>query len=185
MGTGWQREEYDAAGLDWDRRGELLTDLMGACRALWRDSPASFTSGTVTFTDLWCEPRPVQPGGIPLWVSGNLHPNNLDRLTRWGDGWIPLMGETIAGTAAGVRTLRAAFTAAGRDPHELRVQASLPILRDEFGRPDLARSLETVPELVAAGATVVNVYLSAFCADVKLARVFFHDLAAGYAAVTS
>jgi hypothetical protein len=57
--------------------------------------------------------------------------------------------------------------------------------RDGTGRPDLARSLETMPELVAAGATVVNVYLSAFCPDVKLARVFFHDLAAGYAAVTS
>ena len=26
VGVGWQREEYDASGLDWSHRGDLLTD---------------------------------------------------------------------------------------------------------------------------------------------------------------
>ncbi|MGI8331510.1 TIGR03619 family F420-dependent LLM class oxidoreductase [Actinomadura scrupuli] len=185
VGTGWQREEYDAAGVEWERRGQILTDTIGACKALWRDAPATFTSETVEFTDIWCEPKPVQPGGVPLWIGGTLHPRNLERLARWGDGWIPIMGETPEGLASGVRTARAAWSAAGRDPAGLGVQASLPIRRDTAGRPDLARSLESVPELVAAGGTVVNVYLTAFCPDVTEAGAFFHELVRGLAAVSS
>ena len=59
VGTGWQREEYEAAGVPWNRSGaERLTDTIAACKALWRDSPASFRSATVNFDDIWCEPKP-------------------------------------------------------------------------------------------------------------------------------
>jgi len=181
VGTGWQREEYEAAGLDWDRRGQLLTDTIAACKALWHDSPATFTGETVRFKDIWCEPKPVQEGGVPIWISGTLHKRNLDRLSRWGDGWIPIMGETLDGLTAGVRAVREALTVAGRDPRRVGVQASLPTLRDPGGTADLARSLEAVPDLLAAGATVVNAYLTAFCPDVSQARTFFRDLARGFA----
>ncbi|GAA3209149.1 TIGR03619 family F420-dependent LLM class oxidoreductase [Actinocorallia longicatena] len=182
VGTGWQREEYDAAGLDWSRRGPMLTDLMGACKALWAPSPARYDSPTVSFDEVWCEPKPVQPGGVPLLVSGNLHPRNLDRIVRFGDGWIPMMGESVAGVGAGVAVLREAFAAAGRDPGTLRVQASLPILRDAAGEVSLGRSLEAVPALFAAGATIVNVYLAAFCPDPERAPEVLAELVAGYRA---
>ena len=29
VGTGWQREEFEAAGIDFARRGQLLTDTIG------------------------------------------------------------------------------------------------------------------------------------------------------------
>ena len=35
VGVGWQREEYDAAGLDFDERGRLLDDTLETCRSLW------------------------------------------------------------------------------------------------------------------------------------------------------
>ena len=45
------------------------------------------------------------------------------------------------------------------------MQAPLRIERGDDGRPDLARSMATVPELVAAGATDVHVTLRAFNRD--------------------
>jgi alkanesulfonate monooxygenase SsuD/methylene tetrahydromethanopterin reductase-like flavin-dependent oxidoreductase (luciferase family) len=48
VGVGWQREEYDAEGLDWAARGSLLTDTIAACRALWTQSPCTIRSATVT-----------------------------------------------------------------------------------------------------------------------------------------
>ena len=59
----------------------------------------------------------VQPGGVPLWIGGALHTRNLDRLVRYGDAWIPIMGET----ARRHRRRRAADRATrgrtpGRDP---------------------------------------------------------------------
>jgi probable F420-dependent oxidoreductase len=165
VGTGWQREEYDAEGLDFARRGQLLTDTIAACKALWRDSPAALDAPTLSFRDVYCDPKPVQPGGVPLWIGGALHKRNLDRLVRHGDAWIPIMGESVAGIAAGAEEARAAWRAAGRDPDLLQIQAPLRLARGDDGRPDVARSMESVGELMAAGATDIHVYFAAFCRD--------------------
>src|SRR5262249_34588446 len=44
VATGWQREEYDAQGLDWARRGALPTQTHAARPALWTRAPARFRS---------------------------------------------------------------------------------------------------------------------------------------------
>jgi probable F420-dependent oxidoreductase len=165
VGTGWQQEEFDAQGLDASARGQLLTDTIGACRALWGTSPATFSSGSVSFADIWCHPRPVAPAGPPVLFSGTLTPRNVRRIVELGDGWIPIMGERPAGVAAGVAVLTKAMADAGRDPAALRVRAHLPVVRGGSGDPDLAASLAGVPELVAAGATDVVAPLGAFVRD--------------------
>jgi probable F420-dependent oxidoreductase len=165
VGTGWQQEEFDAQGLDAAARGQLLTDTIGACRALWGASPATFSSASVSFADIWCHPRPVSPGGPPILFSGTLTPRNVRRIVELGDGWIPIMGERPPGVAGGVAVLTKALADAGRDPAALRVRAHLPVIRADSGDPDLAAPLAGVPELVAAGATDVVTPLGAFVRD--------------------
>jgi probable F420-dependent oxidoreductase len=165
VGTGWQREEYDAQGLAFENRGQLLDDTLAACHVLWRDTPAELESPTLSFREIYCEPKPVQAGGVPIWIAGTLHARNLARVVEHGTGWIPIMGETVEGIAAGAQQIRAAYTAAGRDPSALQVQAPLRIAPGTDGRPDLAASMASVPDLVAAGATDVIVTLRAFARD--------------------
>ena len=165
VGTGWQREEYDAEGVDFARRGAILSDTLAACKVLWRDTPAALDTPTISFRDVYCEPKPLQPGGVPLWIGGSLHARNLERVVKWGDAWIPIMGASLDDIADGARRIADAWRAAGRDPAALQVQAPLLIERDDDGRPDLGRSLARVPELVAAGATDVHVTLRAFSGD--------------------
>ncbi|MDI2127973.1 TIGR03619 family F420-dependent LLM class oxidoreductase [Yinghuangia seranimata] len=175
VATGWQREEYDAAGLAWDRRGQLLTDTLAACKALWTQTPAAFESPTVGFTDTYCEPKPVQPGGVPLWIGGSLNKRNLARIVDSGDGWIPIMGLSTQDMARDVETVRAALADAGRDPAALRVQGPVPMVKGDDGRFDLARTIDNVPEVVAAGATAVHLPIQAFCAEPKEAPEFFAE----------
>jgi probable F420-dependent oxidoreductase len=182
VGTGWQKEEFDAVQLDYRRRGRLLDDAIGACRALWGGSPAHFDSETVRFEKIWCEPKPVQAGGIPVWFSGTLTPRNLDRVTRLGDGWIPIMGETPAGLAAGVAKIRQAWTAAGRDPSLLRVCGTLGVVRDDRRRPQLAETLAGARELAACGATDVQLPLLAFVRAPEELPAFFAELRTAWAA---
>jgi probable F420-dependent oxidoreductase len=164
VGTGWQAEEFTAQGLDPADRGRLLTDHVAACRMLWRYAPASFESASVSFDRVWSEPRPTSPGGPPILFSGTLTPRNIRRITDLGDGWIPIMGTTVEGLADGVATLRAAYAVAGREPDELRVRMPLPLAKDGDGRRDLAASLSSVADVLAAGATEVSVPSSAFIA---------------------
>jgi len=135
VGTGWQREEYDAQGLDFSQRGRLLDDTLAACQVLWRDTPAALDTPTLSFH------------------------------VRWGSAWIPIMGASLAEIAEGAARIADAWRTAGRDPAVLQVQAPLPIERGDDDRPDLARSMARAPEVVAAGATDVHVTLRAFNAD--------------------
>ncbi|MBI2705209.1 MAG: LLM class flavin-dependent oxidoreductase [Actinobacteria bacterium] len=172
VGTGWQREEFDAQGLDFDQRGQLLTDVIGACRALWDQTPATFSSPTVTFAEIFCEPKPAQ-ARLPVWFSGVLHRRNRDRITRLGDGWIPIMGSNVEDIRDGVHVLHADLAASGRDPAELRVQGSPAVVRGDDKRIDIEQTMPNVRALVAAGATDININIRAISPvlDDAVARV--------------
>lgn len=145
VGTGWQREELEAAGVPWSERGARLTDGIAACRALWEsDGPVTVDLPTVTFAEIRSLPAPVQRP-LPVLFSGTLHERNVDRIVRLGDGWIPIMGAGHEDVATGVTRLRAAFDAAGRDAASLLVRAPA------------GADLDAVPALAAAGVTDVVV----------------------------
>jgi hypothetical protein len=91
------------------------------------------------------------------------------------------MGATLDDIAAGARRIGEAWSAAGRDPAALQVQAPLRIERGADGRPDLARSIATVPDLVATGATDVHVTLRAFNRDPADAPAVFAEIVRRFA----
>ncbi len=154
VGTGWQKEEFDALGLDDRLRGQMLTDTIGACRALWTSSPASFSSPTVNFKDIWCEPKPLQPRGVPVLFSGTLTPRNIRRIVELGDGWIPIMGERRPGIAAGVELLRRQYEDAGRDPDGLRVRSTARV------GASVAETFERCEALVEVGVNDIDLPLT-------------------------
>ena len=162
VGTGWQKEEFDALGLEHAQRGQLLTDAIGACRALWGPSPASFSSATVSFADIWCDPKPARPDGVPILFSGTLTTRNVKRIVELGDGWIPIMGERRDGIAAGVTELRRRFEEAGRDPTELRVRSAARFGRTEDGIPDLKVTIERSRDLADVGVTDLDIPFTAY-----------------------
>jgi probable F420-dependent oxidoreductase len=151
VGVGWHREEYDALGLDFGARGRLLDETMAACRALWSDLPASYSSESVSFSETFCSPQPAQER-LPVWFSGTLNARNLRRVVELGDGWIPIMGATIDDIRDGVARLREATD------RPLEVQAPLRPVRNDSGTLDLEATMAGAPELVAAGVT--NVYVN-------------------------
>jgi probable F420-dependent oxidoreductase len=181
VGTGWQKEEFDALGLEHSERGQLLTDAIGACRALWRDSPASFDSSTVSFSQTWCDPRPVRPGGIPILFSGTLNARNIKRIVQLGDGWIPIMGERRSGIAAGIHELRRHMVEAGRDPQTLRVRCAARIGLGADGQPDLAITMGRSRDVLSDGVTDIDVPYSLFVSDKDASHRFFEEMAVAIA----
>ncbi|MBV9357437.1 MAG: TIGR03619 family F420-dependent LLM class oxidoreductase [Chloroflexi bacterium] len=155
----WQKDEYDALGVSFERRGEILDDTIGACRVLWREAPASFHSATVNFDRMYCSPRPGPEARIPVWFGGKFTPRQIRRVVTLGDGWIPYAGlrMTLAETAEAIATLRQAFVAAGRDPTSLDVCDGLPTVQGS-----LERSMEQIPAMAEAGINVVRVHLRRF-----------------------
>ena len=152
VGVGWQREEYDAAGLDFDDRGRLLDHSLAVCQTLWEQQRASFASDDLSFDAIHLMPKPLQPGGLPIWVSGTVNRRVVRRLARFGSGWIP-WGPAAADVVTGISQMRDALAAAGRDPGGIGVVGTLPVMKDSKGGIDLGRTMEQVSPLVEAGVT--------------------------------
>jgi probable F420-dependent oxidoreductase len=152
VGVGWQREEYEAAGLSFEGRGRLLNHTIEVCQTLWRNQVASYQSDELSFANIHQMPKPIQPGGVPIWVSGSVQPRSMDRLARYGSGWIP-WGDDDADIEGGITRMRAAMVARGRDPKEIEVTGTLKSIRDDDGVLDLRRTMEPVPRLRDAGVT--------------------------------
>jgi len=155
VGVGWQREEYEACGLSFDGRGELLNETLEICQLLWRERSASYSSHALSFASIHQMPKPMQPGGIPIWVSGTVNQRAMDRLARFGSGWIP-WGDDAVDTIAGIARMRAAMVERDRNPDTLGVVASIrPVFGDDRAI-DLRATMNGVSDLRDAGVTDVR-----------------------------
>ena len=161
VGLGWQREEFEAAGVAFEGRAARMDDTLRACRVLWSQAPASFESPSVSFRELWCLPRPVQGGGPPIWLGGRLNERNLARIVEYGAGWMPI-ALSLEELEQASRRLRDACENAGRDPDSIGVRSMAPVAADAGGRVDLERTLAGLPALRKAGVTVAAFALGRF-----------------------
>jgi probable F420-dependent oxidoreductase len=155
VGVGWQREEYEAAGLSFEGRGRLLDHTLEVCDALWTQRRAVYRSPELSFDGIHQMPKPLQPGGIPVWVSGTVNARVARRLARFGTGWIP-WGPAITDLKGAVAAMKRAIVDAGGDPSALQVQGSAVLRRQADGSIDVTASLATVPQQVADGATDIR-----------------------------
>nr|WP_306956054.1 LLM class F420-dependent oxidoreductase [Streptomyces sp. B4I13] len=88
VGAGHVREEFEALGADFERRGTVLDETIDALRAaLGPDEFPSHHGKTYDFEGLGQRPRPAQ-ARVPVWVGGS-SPAAVRRAALRGDGWLP------------------------------------------------------------------------------------------------
>lgn len=88
VGAGHVREEFEALGVDFERRGAVLDEVIDALRAALGPEEFPEHHGKLyDFAGLGQRPRPAQPH-VPLWVGGS-SPAAVRRAALKGDGWLP------------------------------------------------------------------------------------------------
>ena len=122
IGTGWLRAEFEAIGTEpFDARGAVTDEYLRIFRELWTSSDPRFDGTYERFREIHFEPKPAQPGGIPVWVGGE-SPRALRRTVELGDGWYPIGANpkhplnSLERYAAHRDRLHAMAETAGRDP---------------------------------------------------------------------
>jgi probable F420-dependent oxidoreductase len=155
VGVGWQREEYEAAGLEFDGRGKLLDHSIAVCQTIWRNQVANYSDEFLTFEKIHSMPKPVQDGGVPIWVSGTVNKNVARRIARFGSGWIP-WGGAAADVQSGIKEMWELVSAEGRDPSGIGVVGTLRTVKDSDGKPDVKATAAGASALVEAGVTDVR-----------------------------
>jgi probable F420-dependent oxidoreductase len=144
VGAGHVEGELVALGVDFAARGALLDEAIDALRACFAAEVPTHDGEEWSFSGLAQRPRPVQPGGPPIWVGGSSIPA-IRRAAQRGDGWLPqgpLSPEVVD-------RLRAEMVAAGRGGEAFDLGALAgPIY---VGDPDwdVGRCVTGPPEKVA------------------------------------
>jgi len=112
IGASWLRAEWEAAGLDFDRRGPRVYESIEVCQRLWGEEVVEHHGACFDFGPVMFEPKPVQRPWPPLHIGGD-GPAALRRAGTVGDGWIP-MNHTIEQIPADAARIAAIREAAGR-----------------------------------------------------------------------
>lgn len=121
-GVGWLKEEAEAVGTDFSNRGKRTDEYIQAMRALWNNRIASFEGEHVSFTNVKCNPHPVQEGGIPIHIGGHSKAA-ARRAGRLGDGFLPL-GGSISQLGELFKIVEDTAKGAGRDPSAIELTYS-------------------------------------------------------------
>jgi probable F420-dependent oxidoreductase len=144
VGTGWLKEEFEALDSpDFSERGAVTDEWIIIFKQLWRQSPASFNGRFYRYSDIRCEPFPLQEPHPPIWVGGHSRAA-LRRTARHGDGWHPV-GAVAASplppqeTRAHLENLKRLTEAEGRDFSALTISYKAPLYDTGIPPPDGSR----------------------------------------------
>jgi probable F420-dependent oxidoreductase len=149
IGGGWNREEMENHGAEYDTRFKLLRERVLAMKALWTEDEAAFHGKFVDFDPVWSYPKPKQKPHPPI-LHGGETDHTLKRVVEFCDGWFPrpIAGFTPKGA---VERLRKAAEAVKRDPASLTITVfrgpTEPAALAEYRAAGINRVLLDVPDL--------------------------------------
>ena len=120
VGVGWNKVEFTGLNENFHNRGRRSEEQVHVMRALWAEPHITFKGRWHTIEDAGINPRPAS-GKVPVWFGGH-HERTLERIAKWGDGWMP---NAYAGSEATevLGRLRHLTEAAGRDPAQVGIEA--------------------------------------------------------------
>jgi len=118
IGFGWNVEEMNQHGVDYDERRALLREKVLMMKALWTEDEASFEGELLTLEPSWSWPKPVQEPHPPVVLGGALGPKLLSNLVEFCDGWVPHRNSDLPDQ---ISTVRHALEDAGRDPGDFQI----------------------------------------------------------------
>jgi probable F420-dependent oxidoreductase len=156
-GVGWMRREFEALGVDPQKRGALTTETLRALHRLFASDVASYDGELVRFAPIVFAPRPPRP---PIWIGGN-GDNAIARVLELGDGWHPMLPADKLGPAASA--LREQARARGRTEPEIVVRRALKL--DDVGAAHARLEAER-----AAGATYFILDLGRYADEHEFSR---------------
>ncbi len=131
IGVGWLREEFEALGVPWEKRGKRNDEYVEVLRAIWGGREVEFHGEFVDFEPVTSTPRPIQGANVPILVGGDTKVA-MRRAARLADGYFP--GESSAERLAElIDAVRQECVEFDRDPATIEINA---MFTEHFGNPE-------------------------------------------------
>ena len=120
IGVGWNEVEFTGLNETFRNRGRRSEEQVTVMQKLWAEPHVVFNGRWHTIEDAGINPRP-QSGAVPVWFGGH-HERTLQRVAKWGDGWMPNAYPPDRSALEIFARLRSMTEAAGRDPAQIGIE---------------------------------------------------------------
>jgi probable F420-dependent oxidoreductase len=122
FGVGWSRDEFQAAGTPFERRGARADEFLEALLALWTKDPVSFEGNYYHIPESRVGPKPVQKPHPPIYIAG-FGPYTFERAVKYGQGWNPSGMPSFEWLEGMIKQFHETAARAGREPMEVVFRA--------------------------------------------------------------
>ncbi len=150
IGMGYVPEEFKAFGVPLKNRVSMTEEGIDILRLAWGEGPFSYDGKRYKLEDIDVHPKPVQPGGPPLWIAAMSTPGAL-RAARFGTHLLPQGSRPEV-----LDPFRVAVSADGRDPVDYRVG----IIRSFYVSDDRERDWPILREAERFRMAVYNKFMA-------------------------
>jgi alkanesulfonate monooxygenase SsuD/methylene tetrahydromethanopterin reductase-like flavin-dependent oxidoreductase (luciferase family) len=133
VGMGYVPIEFEAYGVPFVNRVSMTEEAIEILRLAWADEPFSYSGKRYRIPRVDVHPKPVQPGGPPLWVAAMRRPGAL-RAARLATNLLPQMSRSES-----LDPWIEAVKAAGREPGDHRIGIIRSFLVTDDPERDWAR----------------------------------------------
>lgn len=118
VGIGWLREEFEAMGTPFERRGARFDDYVSAMRKIWSGEVVEHDSDFVHWHGFKSYPLPVQ-NPMPV-IIGGIKGKIHERIAKYGNGWYAPTTDP-AELESHLAMIRTECDKIGRDPAEIEI----------------------------------------------------------------
>ena len=123
LGIGWLREEFDALGVPFARRGARFDDYITAMRKVWSGEVVEHQSDFISWSGFKSYPLPVQ-NPLPV-IIGGAKGKILERIAKHGNGWY-VPGTDLDQIRQQLAALKTTCDDIGRDFGEIEITCMWP-----------------------------------------------------------
>ena len=124
IGAGWNKEETEIMGGDFEHRWTQTRESIEAMKELWGTEESEFHGKHYDFPAVYSFPKPARKPHPPIHLGG-VAANVFKRVVAWGDGWMPYRITPVE-VERGRQKLHELATDAGRDPASIEVTVFTP-----------------------------------------------------------
>lgn len=130
VGIGWLKEEFDALGVPFERRGARFADYMRAMKKVWSGEAVEHKSEFLDWSGFKSYPLPTQKPHPPI-VVGGTSKKALERVVEFGDGWlVPTPVGDLGRLSELLAQLKHTAQEAGRDPESIEISSTWDFSRE-------------------------------------------------------
>lgn len=121
VGVGYQPADFRAFNVPMEHRAAIFEESIEILRRCWSGERFSFTGKHYTLEDVQVLPRPIQPGGPPLWIGASVPPA-ARRAGRVADGFVGTPSTSLESATRLVDLYKDAARQAGREPRVIMMR---------------------------------------------------------------